>query len=128
MRDPREFATAAYPLRASSLPALVLQGVLDQVRETPDGLGLFDRQTGRTDGTQMPNGSAYQVAACSVVASEPVAPAALIPGASHLARGAGPSGGPAGAFFHPPWALDGCRTCSAPPDSPWRTCGAARSI
>jgi hypothetical protein len=90
VRDPREFATAAYPLRAPSLPALVLQGLLDQVREAPDGLGLFGRKTGRTDGTQMPNGSAHLVAACSVAAGEPVAPA--------LIRGAGPFGGKVGAW------------------------------
>jgi hypothetical protein len=91
---------------------VILQGTLDQVRETPGGLRLFDLKTGRTDGAQTLDIYAYQVAAYCVMASEllgePVAPGALIRSAGYLARGTVAAREPQGVFFHLPWGLDDC--------------------
>jgi hypothetical protein len=91
---------------------VILQGTLDQVRETPGGLRLFDLKTGRTEGAQMLDIYAYQVAAYCVMASEllgePVAPGALIRSAGYLASGAVAAEQPWGVFFWVPWGLGDC--------------------
>jgi hypothetical protein len=92
--------------------AVVLQGTLDQVRETPHGLKVFDVKTGRTEGVQMLDLYAYQIAAYCVMATEllgeSVAPGALIRTAGYLHKTAdGPE--PLGVMFPIPWNLDDCR-------------------
>jgi len=92
---------------------VVIQGTLDQVRETPAGLRLFDVKTGRTEGAQMMDAYAYQVAAYCVMATEllgePVAPGALIRTAGYLVKDSAPAEEPPGVFFHLPWTLADCR-------------------
>lgn len=92
---------------------VVLQGTLDQVRETPQGLRLYDVKTGRTEGVQMLDLYAYQVAAYCVMATEllgePVAPGALIRTAGYLRPGVVPATEPPGVFFSVPWGLADCR-------------------
>src|SRR5262249_44629770 len=92
---------------------VVRQGTLDQVRETPAGLRLFDVKTGRTEGAQMMDAYAYQVAAYCAMATdllgEPVTPGARIRTAGYLVKDTTPAKEPPGVFFHLPWTLADCR-------------------
>lgn len=93
--------------------SVVVQGTLDQVRETTEGLRLYDLKTGRTEGAQMLNLYAYQVAAYCIMATEllgePVNPGALIRSSGYLGRNLFVEPEPPGVFFHLPWNLDDCR-------------------
>ncbi|MHB1424977.1 MAG: PD-(D/E)XK nuclease family protein [Gemmataceae bacterium] len=92
--------------------SVIVQGALDQVRGTPQGLKLYDVKTGRTEGIQMLDLYAYQIAAYCVMATEllgePVAPGALIRTAGYLHKRASGQE-PDGVFFAIPWNLDDCR-------------------
>jgi hypothetical protein len=109
---------------------VLLQGTLDQVRETPGGLRLFDLKTSRTEGAQMLDIYAYQVAAYCVMAGEllgePVASGALIRSAGYLAGGVVAAEQPPGVFFWVPWGLGGLHRPARRRATHRRQCAAGR--
>lgn len=82
---------------------ILVNGTLDQVREGPRGLGVWDIKTGRPGGLQMLDAYALQLAAYSLAATEllgqPVRPGGIIRTLGYTTREPGPT------HFECPWDL-----------------------
>ncbi len=109
---PVECMLPAHPSDATKQP-IYIRGTLDQIRETPDGLKVFDLKTGAPDGWRMIHEHAFQQSAYAICATQtfgvPVAPGALIRAQGYRKRGGPPpQDAPPGVFFWMPWSLDDC--------------------